>query len=207
MDIDQIYLIKLVIGWTCAGVFVCTAVITVLAIVRLIAIDDDLRKKLFAVLIIEVVIIGVGVFGGLVKLDASPVQQELVAGSEAAATLTTIETSKTDSLTAGATNVESAELLPRVYVHIASEDQRPTAVAARTALRDAGYLVPGIENVGTKAPATTQLRYFITDEEALGEKISAVLKGVSISAPANFITGFANANIRPHHFELWFGKS
>ena len=207
MDVDPVYLMQLVIGWTCVGVFVCTAVITLLAVVRLITIDDDLRNKLFAALIIEVVVIGVSVFSGLVKLDAEPVKEELVAGSEAAATLTAIETSRTDRPPTDETTVAPTELQPRVYIHIASEDQRPTAVVARTALRAAGYLVPGIENVGSKSPATAQLRYFITDEESLGEKISAVLQGAGIPAPANFITGFANANIRPHHFELWFGKS
>ena len=206
MDGGQGYLMQLVIGWTCVGVFVATAVITVLAVVRLITIDDDLRNKLFTALIVEVVVIGVGVFSGLVKLDAEPVNEELVAGSEAAATLTAIETTGTDR-PPNETPAATSELQPRVYIHIASEDQRATAVEARTALRAAGYLVPGIENVGSKSPATTQLRYFLTDEETLGEKISAVLQVAGITAPANFIAGFANANIRPHHFELWFGKS
>lgn len=60
-------LIKLAISWICVGVFAATAVITLLALIRVLKLAD--RKyldRLFGVLIVEVVVICVGVFSGYV---------------------------------------------------------------------------------------------------------------------------------------------
>jgi len=208
------YLWQLIIGWTCVGVFVCTAVITVLAIVGLLRIDRDIRNQLFAALVLEIVAIGVAVFAGLVKVDPKPVAQEITASVQAQQTLREIDTVVTANATPEGPQpttpqpgaIASAEITPRVYIQIASDAQRDEGEKARDAIRDAGQLAPGIENVGTRAPNTNQLRYFLPGEAELAGQIEAELAAVGITAPATLINGFENADIRPHHFELWFGK-
>lgn len=212
---DQVYLIQLIIGWTCVGVFVCTAIITLAAIVGLLNIDEDIRKKLFAVLVLEIVAIGIAVFAGLMQVDPKPIAREITESAEAQQVLRDLETPVTANVTSdGQPQVVPAEpasiptqLTPRVYIHIADNAQRALAEKAQQAVRDAGQLAPGIENVGAKAPSSTQLRYFLAEEGPLAEQIEAELAAAGVTAPAILIRGFENANIRPHHFELWFGAN
>lgn len=211
--VGQIYLIQLIIGWTCVGVFVATAVITLLSIVGLLQIDPDIRNKLFTGLVLEVVAIGIAVFAGLLQVDPKPISQEIAESVRAQQTLQEIETPVTANATtdgpAPATPVQPAavsiEITPRVYIHIADSSQRAIAEKAQQAVRDAGQLAPGIENVGAKAPSSTQLRYFLEDEGELAAEIEAELAAAGVDARPVLIPGFENANIRPHHFELWFG--
>lgn len=51
-----------VITWTCAGVFILTAIITLLSVVNLIKIEPKFREKLFYSLLVEVVACSVLVF-------------------------------------------------------------------------------------------------------------------------------------------------
>jgi hypothetical protein len=197
---------QLVIGWTCVGVFICTAVIAILSTIGWVNVDVDFKKQLQKVLIIEIVIICVGVFSGLVKIDPKPVDQQLEAGQKAEDFLTASETRKTAGLPSDQPAPAAAELTPRVYVQIPDNAQRDIAAKAQSILRDAGYLAPGIERVGTKAPAVTELRYFLPAEQSLADTISGQLKAAGIDAPSRFVSGFENANIRQHHFELWFAK-
>jgi hypothetical protein len=211
--VGQIYLIQLIIGWTCVGVFVATALITLLSIVGLVQIDPDIRNKLFTGLVLEVVAIGIAVFAGLLQVDPKPIAQEIAESVRAQQTLQEIETTVTANATADgpATPVPqasvSAEITPRVYIHIADTGQREIAEKAQQAVRDAGQLAPGIENVGSRAPSRTQLRYFLADEGELAAEIEEELAAAGVDAPPVLIKGFENANIRPHHFELWFGSS
>jgi hypothetical protein len=57
-------LITLIIAHTCVGVFVATAVASVLNLFNLVKLAADIRKKLHTALIVEIVAIAVGVFGG-----------------------------------------------------------------------------------------------------------------------------------------------
>jgi hypothetical protein len=63
---------KLVIAWTCVGVFIATAVITLLALVRVIALAE--RKyldRLFKLLVVEIVIVCVAFFGNWLRTPAA----------------------------------------------------------------------------------------------------------------------------------------
>ncbi len=69
-------LIRLAISWICVGIFAATAVITLLALVRIVKLAD--RKyldRLFGVLIVEVVVISVGVFSGFVDSPGTVEEQ------------------------------------------------------------------------------------------------------------------------------------
>jgi hypothetical protein len=208
---DQVYLFQLIIGWTCVGVFVCTAVITLLSIIGWLRIDTDIRNRLFTALIIEIISICLAVFVGLVQVNPAPVQQEIKQSAQAQETLQAIETpttanATTDGPAPSQPTPAAAEtaITPRVYIQISSEGQRAEAERAQSAIRQAGLLAPGIENIGKKAPSKNQLRYFVAGEAALAKQIAADLSAAGVEAPPILIKGFENADIRPHHFELWF---
>jgi hypothetical protein len=66
-------LITLIIAYTCMGVFVATALASVLDIFNVLKLAADIRKKLHVALIVEIVGIAVGVFGGFLRLNPQPV--------------------------------------------------------------------------------------------------------------------------------------
>jgi hypothetical protein len=209
MDGDTVYLWQLVIGWTCVGVFVCTAVMTLLAMIGVLKMDPGERAKLFAVLVVEIVVVGVALFANLIQVNPAPVEEEVKATEVAEATVQKLNPSlplNPDGPAAPTPVAMSTEVPPRVYIHIANESQRGIATTARSAIRSAGQVVPGIENVGT-GPNQTELRYFVQSEKALAETIAAELKAAGVDAPAIFADGFDTSKIRPRHFELWFGKT
>jgi hypothetical protein len=93
-------------------------------------------------------------------------------------------------------------------LHISDESQRDTANLAAAKLRSAGFIVPGIEYVGQKAPNATQVRYFQRDDEQ-GKDLSAILKTLNaggIKAQPQFILLPSSAAVA-RHFELWFGRA
>ena len=99
----------------------------------------------------------------------------------------------------------TAKLPVRVYVHIASEKQRAAAENAASKLRDAGYVVPGIEYVGAKAPKPTQVRFFHRTDEQEPDlpRIIRTLHDAGIEAHGQYTA--LPGTVRPHQFELWFG--
>jgi putative ubiquitin-RnfH superfamily antitoxin RatB of RatAB toxin-antitoxin module len=65
-------MLQLTIAWTCVGVFIATAVITLLALVKVIELaSPKYLSRLFKVLIVEVVTACVGVFTGQVELPST----------------------------------------------------------------------------------------------------------------------------------------
>lgn len=62
-------MIQLVIAWTCVGVFVATAGITLLALVRVIRLaEKKYLDRLFKALILEIVGVCIGIFTGKIEL-------------------------------------------------------------------------------------------------------------------------------------------
>ena len=105
----------------------------------------------------------------------------------------------------------SAQITPRVYVHIKDEAQRPKAKQIAAKLQSLDYIVPGIEYVGTKAPGVTQLRYFRNEPEELADvkSISDALKGFGLQVETVSSTGGhdRSTSVRRRHYELWFGAN
>jgi hypothetical protein len=98
-----------------------------------------------------------------------------------------------------------ARNLTRIYLHIGDESQRPRARRIAGELKQAGYLVPGIENVGERRrPRSTEVRYYArTDAEKDGaQKIITLLQGWGIKAK-NERTDVAT---KPWQYEIWFGS-
>jgi len=105
-------------------------------------------------------------------------------------------------------NPSLATLVPRVYFHIRTEDQRQKAKPLADALIAAGFSVPGIENVGKKAPSETQLRYFEQTDQVEKDRthIREVLSGLNVKAKEVYISPTQGSiGMRPRHFEIWFG--
>lgn len=68
-------LIVLIIAFTCVGVFVATAIASMLDLFNLLKLAPDIRRKLHIVLIVEIVGIAVAVFGGF--LNPAPIAQSV----------------------------------------------------------------------------------------------------------------------------------
>jgi Tfp pilus assembly protein PilE len=102
----------------------------------------------------------------------------------------------------------AAQALPRIYIHIKDQTQRPRARQIANKLQASGFIVPGIEIVGERAPRSTQLRYFREgdDESADVKTILGLLRSENVKVDSDFNQRYAVANkIRPRHYELWFG--
>jgi hypothetical protein len=96
----------------------------------------------------------------------------------------------------------------RVYVQIFEETQRARARELQSTLEAAGFVVPGIENVGsTRAPRQTEsdVRFYggatdMSDIAAIrniANRFGVTLKEVPLKA---------STRVRPRHYELWLGK-
>ena len=104
-----------------------------------------------------------------------------------------------------------ATLVPLIYLHVASEEQRPFAVQLGDKLRGAGYQVAkNIETVGNIAPQHSQLRYFFkTDNDAATQRILGQLKSWGVDARAVYVGMDPKTSLRvlrPKQFELWLGS-
>lgn len=98
-----------------------------------------------------------------------------------------------------------ARNLTRIYLHISDEKQRPRARLIAKQLKQAGYLVPGIEDVGERGRRIpTQVRYYARTEAERDEaqKIIDLLQGWGIQAQNQPIRDAS----RPWQYEIWFGS-
>jgi len=103
--------------------------------------------------------------------------------------------------TAAATVPAMAQFVPRVYIHIRDESQRPAAQTIEKALESKGFTVPGIQKVNT-GPNKTEVRFFRSSEEDLARSAVAALPISGVDA--NYVKGYENSQgIRPRHYELW----
>jgi cell division protein FtsB len=95
----------------------------------------------------------------------------------------------------------------RIYLQIGGEEQRKRAAEVVRQLQAKGYIVPGIENVGTKArlPHTSQLRYYQTDSVSLGD-IKDITESLGRLGVKLSTVPLSSTNVRPRHYEIWFGQ-
>jgi hypothetical protein len=71
---DQRGIIQLVIAWTLTGALIITVIITFLSLLGRTRIEPEERKKLFYVLVVEVVVVSVGFFGDFLEFNPSAVR-------------------------------------------------------------------------------------------------------------------------------------
>ena len=92
----------------------------------------------------------------------------------------------------------------RVYLQIISETQRVKADEIVLALKQLGFVVPGVENVAAKAnpPKSTEVRYFNAEDKSAAESIALLLRKNGIAdAYAKNVTRF---KVTPGSLEVWF---
>jgi hypothetical protein len=98
-----------------------------------------------------------------------------------------------------------SKLLPRVYIHIRSEQDRARTASVAEKLKSSGIVVPGIERLVDRGPSASQLRYFRKSDEAQAKRIVELLASSGVVVSPRYIAGYeASDKIRPAHFELWF---
>lgn len=78
-------MIQLTIAWTCVGIFIATALLTLLALVGVIKLaEKKYLDRLFKVLVLEVCTVCVGMFTGYVELPSTVEKRVEEAGEEKA---------------------------------------------------------------------------------------------------------------------------
>ena len=101
------------------------------------------------------------------------------------------------------------KIAARVYIQIGDEAQRARAAEVVRLLQKRGYIVPGIENVGSKAriPDHSQLRYYQSDSIAQADTKDIITTLREVNIPIQLPDApNTSSNVRPRHYELWFGK-
>ena len=130
------------------------------------------------------------------------IQRPETAASAAAAPAPVVTSSLSQAL-------DNAALPVRVYLQVASEADIPLAEAAKTALRQAGLIAPGIEVVPAKsAPVQNDLRYCEgkVDVNALERVKAAVALAVNPPPLPKALAPRLCANVRYNHFEIWYAR-
>lgn len=99
-----------------------------------------------------------------------------------------------------------ARNLTRIYLQITDQKQRPRALRIAGQLKQAGYLVPPIEDVSDQdLRIQTQVRYYAKASDAEKEeaqKIRNLLREWGIKAETRAIKDHS----KPWQYEIWFGS-
>jgi hypothetical protein len=117
---------------------------------------------------------------------------------------------KVDEILSQAQN-NTIKLQPRVYIQIASDEQREIAGRLQRALRDneQRFIVPALDNVGGKAnmPRRAEVRYYWDDDLANARIITTAMTQLGINTKEQPVRIPGNGRgTRPGHFEVWFAK-
>ncbi len=103
----------------------------------------------------------------------------------------------------------AAEVLPRVYIQIVNQDDRPFAEGIRNRLISSGILVLGIQYVSSAAALTTSdVRYYRKADLPEAQKIVDLLKSAGVATvPPKYLSGYEDSTkIRPNHYEVWLAN-
>lgn len=93
---------------------------------------------------------------------------------------------------------------PMVYLQIADEAQRPLALQISRQLSAAGYAVPGIENVGRRAPSNTELRVQGSSNQSLARWMQRALANPTGATVK--VTTLSKATPLGDAYELWLAN-
>lgn len=115
----------------------------------------------------------------------------------------TLATVKRSAPQQAAAAERSAQLRPRVYIQVASDDTAKEAEDLARQLRDAGYLVPRIERVRA-VPRQPQIRYFDRGDAELANQILRIVSAMRPQATTVLFPGADPTRMREQHIEVWF---
>ncbi len=106
----------------------------------------------------------------------------------------------------------SNKLPPRIYIQIASDNQRGRADKIAETLRREGFTVPAYQLVGGRAPTRNQLRYYkspdTAEESANVAVLNKALQKISEADGQKWASFQLNrsSSVRAGHFEMWFAS-
>ncbi len=96
--------------------------------------------------------------------------------------------------------------IPRVYLHILNEDQRPRAQRVQEALqKETRLIVPGIEKVA-KGPSASELRFFRKEDARWAAQIRKVAARHGLDLKLQDLSARYGTSVKPGTFEIWFGR-
>jgi hypothetical protein len=99
---------------------------------------------------------------------------------------------------------ENALMQGTIYIQISSERQRNDAEALRRKLGDAGFFVPDIEVVGSRAHRDAQIRYFYQDDFDTAKRIKEIASQSSISGAHLMSLTHVSEKNSPGFLEVWY---
>jgi cell division protein FtsB len=97
----------------------------------------------------------------------------------------------------------NAQLRPRVYIQVVSDDNARVAEDLSKRLRQAGYLVPRTERVRA-VPRQAQVRYFDRADAELANEVLKIVQSFRPDGTAVLLTGYDSTKMRERHIEVWF---
>jgi hypothetical protein len=98
----------------------------------------------------------------------------------------------------------AAVLVPRVYVHIVSEQDRQWARNLGDRLQHGGVIPLGIERVpGAAALKQFEVRYYKKAEEDGAKRILSILDNFGVPAVPVYLNLENDTRVRTNHFEIW----
>lgn len=110
---------------------------------------------------------------------------------------------------ASASDPSVEKILARVYIQAPPGDEaKHRAEQAQRALRQAGFVVPGIE-VRPETLRQTEVRYYKSGEGPQAQKIADVLRSIGEQVgPPKHLKQYENSDaVRPNHYEVWLGAA
>jgi hypothetical protein len=105
-------------------------------------------------------------------------------------------------------NPIAATLLVRVYVHSHAATQHARAVAIAGALRDAGFIVPGID-VQPQSYKSTEVHYYTDDQQSLADADAIVkaLAGSGVVVIKRQVPASKADHLKPRAYGLWLAST
>jgi hypothetical protein len=141
-------MIQLVVAWTCVGVFIATAALTLLALARVIRLaEKKYLDRLFKVLVVEIVVVGVGVFAGFVERPATVAERCETKGREDA-----IDTLKPEIRRLETLALEKQAIIDRHLARIPVTDDEKATLRKPVKLDDAALRSALSRRVAVRPP-------------------------------------------------------
>jgi cell division protein FtsL len=102
-----------------------------------------------------------------------------------------------------ASNPVAAATTPHVFIQIHDEEQRKKAADVAQALKNSGFIVPGIEHRPEKVDSD-QVKYFRQEDKDAAVKVSTVLAGQGVADAKALL---ASGKAPPGQIEVWFAPA
>jgi cell division protein FtsB len=119
-----------------------------------------------------------------------------------------VSASATDALNqAFEADPNAARLLVRVDIHTHSADQRKRAQQVARALREAGFIVPGID-VKPEMVRETELHYYSDDSQSVSDATAIVkaVEAIGLAARKRQVPQPQTGHPRPRDYGLWLAS-